>query len=92
MTLRARLTVLTAVLIIAATSLLGVVVYRAACMQMDTIDRREPYAEISEARVKSLLEKPRPPQDDVFVSVALGRVNRDGDGITPLRAEPELAR
>jgi hypothetical protein len=42
--------------------------------------------EISEARVKSLLEKPRPPQDDVFVSVALGRVNRNGDGILPLRA------
>lgn len=86
MTLRARLTVLTAVLIIAATGLLGVVVYLlAGRIQMDTIDR-ELYAEISEARVKSLLEKPRPPQDDVFVSVALGRVNRNGDGILPLRA------
>ena len=86
MTLRARLTVLTAVLIIAATSLLGVVVYLlAGRIQMDTIDR-ELYAEISEARVKSLLENPRPPQDDVFVSVALGRVNRNGDGIRPLRA------
>lgn len=86
MTLRARLTAITAVLIVAATGLLGVVVYLlAGRIQMDTIDR-ELYAEISEARVKSLLENPRPPQDDVFVSVALGRVNRDGDGIRPLRA------
>lgn len=86
MKLRTRLTVLTAVLIIAATGLLGAVVYLlAGRIQLDTIDR-ELYAEISEARVKSLLENPRPPQDDVFVSVALGRVNRDGNGIRPLRA------
>ncbi|MFM8894717.1 MAG: ATP-binding protein [Actinomycetales bacterium] len=86
MTLRARLTVLTAVLIVAATSLLGVVVYLlAGRIQMDTIDRGL-YAEISEARVRSLLENPRPPQDDVYVAVALGRVNRNGDGIRPLRA------
>jgi len=86
MSLRARLTALTAVLIIAATGLLGVVVYiLAGRIQLDTIDR-ELYAEISEARVKSLIENPRPPQDDVFVSVALGRVNRNGDGIKPLRA------
>jgi two-component system OmpR family sensor kinase len=86
MTLRARLTVLTALLIVAATGLLGVVVYvLAGRIQMDTIDR-ELYAEISEARVKSLVENPRPPQDNVFVNVALGRVNRNGDGIRPLRA------
>lgn len=86
MTLRTRLTVLTACLIIAATSLLGAVVYLlAGRIQMDTIDRGL-YAEISEARVKSLIDNPRPPQDDVFVAVALGRVNRNGDGIRPLRA------
>lgn len=86
MSLRARLTLLTTVLIVAATSLLGVLVYiLAGRIQMDTIDRGL-YAEISEARVKSLIDNPRPPQDDVFVSVALGRVNRNGDGIRLLRA------
>ncbi len=85
MSLRTRITVLTAVLIISATSLLGVVVYTlAGRIQLDAIDR-ELYAEISEARVRSLIENPRPPQDDVFVSVALGQVKREGDGVRQLR-------
>jgi len=85
MTLRARLNLLTALYIVTATGLLGVVVYvLAGRIQMDTIDR-ELYAEISQARVRSLLENFRPPRDDVFVSVALGRVNRNGDGIRALR-------
>lgn len=85
MTLRTRLTLLTALLIIASTSVLGAVVYGlAGRIQMDAIDR-DLYAEISEARVKSLQDNPRPPQDGIYVSVALGRVNRNGDGILQLR-------
>lgn len=86
MTLRSRLTVLTAVLIVAATGLLGAVVYvLAGRIQIDTIDRAL-YSQISEARVRSLIQNPRPPQDDVYVAIALAQVNRNADGLRPLTA------
>lgn len=85
MSLRTRLTLLTAILIVFSTSLLGAVVYAiAGRIQMDTIDRGL-YAEISEARVRSLAANPRPPQDGVYVDVALGMVNRDGTDVRPIR-------
>ena len=78
MSLRLRLTILTAVLIALATSTLGIVIYtNAGSIQMDRVDEVL-YSEISQARIRSMAENPRPPQSDVYVSVALGRVNRDG--------------
>jgi len=84
MSLRIRLTLLTATLIAVATSVLGVVIYvNAGSIQLERVDEAM-YSEIAQARIRSLAENPRPPQNDVYVSIALGRLNRDGT-ITPLR-------
>lgn len=85
MSLRLRLTLLTAVLIALSTSALGIVIYvNAGSIQTDRVDEVL-YSEISQARIRSMAENPRPPQSDVYVSVAIGRVNRDGT-ILQLRA------
>lgn len=78
MSLRLRLTVLTAVLIALSTSVLGIVIYaNAGSIQKERVDEVL-YSEISQARIRSMAENPRPRQTDVYVSVAIGRVNRDG--------------
>lgn len=85
MSLRLRLTLLTTILVILATAALGTAIYvTAQRLQMENIDASL-YADISEARVRSLQDNPRPPQDGVYVDTALGRVNRDGRNVTPLR-------
>jgi two-component system OmpR family sensor kinase len=84
--LRLRLTLLTTLIVVLTTSALGTAIYVAtARIQLDRIDARL-YADISEARVRSLQDNPRPPQDGVYVDTALGRVNRDGVTIKQLRA------
>jgi len=84
LSLRARLTILTAALVAISTAALGTVIYFSAqSIQTERIDDALA-SEISEARVRSLQDNPRPPQDGIFVTVALGRLDRDG-GITQLR-------
>ena len=85
MSLRLRLTLLTTIIVVLTTAALGTAIYVATSrIQLDRIDERL-YADISEARIRSLQENPRPPQDGVYVDIALGRVNRDGVSITLLR-------
>lgn len=85
MSLRLRLTLLTTALITVATAVLGFAIYiTAERVQIAQVDEGL-YAEISEVRVKSLQDNPRPPQDGVYIDTALGRVNRDGVTIMPLR-------
>ena len=85
MSLRLRLTLLTTILVVLATAALGTAVYIAAeRLQMANIDESL-YADISEARVRSMQDDPRPPQDGVYIDTALGRLNRDGINILPLR-------
>lgn len=91
MSLRLRLTLLTTLLIIIATAALGIAIYvTAERVQLAQVDENL-FAEISEVRVKSLQDNPRPPQDDVYIDTALGRVNRDGVTILPLRAAGTLS-
>jgi len=83
--LRLRLTLLTTIIVVLTTAALGTAIYVATSrIQLDRIDERL-YADISEARIRSLQENPRPPQDGVYVDIALGRVNRDRVTITLLR-------
>lgn len=90
MSLRLRLTLLTTMIVVLTTAALGTAIYVATSrIQLDRIDERL-YADISEARVRSLQDNPRPPQDGVYVDTALGRVNRDGLTITQLRAAGTL--
>lgn len=84
MTLRARVTLLTALLILVSTSLLGVLAYvTSSRLQYDSVDATLASV-ITDARIRSLAANPRPMPDDVYSPVALGRVNRDGT-ITVLR-------
>lgn len=84
MTLRARVTLVTALLILVSTSLLGALVYvTSSRLQYDSIDRSLASV-ITEARIRSLATNPRPVPDDVYSPVALARINRDGS-ITVLR-------
>lgn len=86
MTLRLRLTLITAILIAVATAALGITVYIATeRTRMATIDENL-YAEISEARVRTLELDPRPPQPGVVVDTALGKLERDGISVRPLRS------
>jgi two-component system OmpR family sensor kinase len=90
MSLRLRLTLLTTVIVVLTTTALGTAIYLATSrIQLDRIDARL-YSDISEARVRSLQDNPRPPQDGVYVDTALGRVNRDGVTVTQLRAAGTL--
>lgn len=84
MTLRARVTLLTAILILVSTSALGALAYvTSSRLQYDTIDTTLESA-ITDARVRSLATNPRPVPDDVYSPVALARLNRDGT-VTVLR-------
>lgn len=85
MSLRLRLTLLTTIIVVLTTAALGTAIYVATSrIQLDRIDERL-YADISEARIRSLQENPRPPQDGVYVDIALGRLNRDGVAVMMLR-------
>lgn len=85
MSLRLRLTLLTALLIALASSALGVVIYvNAGTIQTERVDEIL-YSDISQARIRALADGRETPTGDAYVSVALGRVNRDGT-ILPLRA------
>lgn len=85
MSLRLRLTVLTAVLIALSTSVLGIVIYtNAGSIQLQRIDDVL-YSEISQARLRSLENSRVTPPGDTYVQVAIGRVNRDRT-ILPLRS------
>ncbi len=78
MSLRARVTLLTAVLLLVSATVLGALAYTtAARLQYGTVDDTLSGA-ITEARVRSLSQNPRPVPDDVYSPVALGRVDRDG--------------
>ncbi len=78
MSLRLRLTALTAALIALSTSVLGIVIYvNAGSIQTDRVDEIL-YSDISQARIRALAEGRETPTGDAYVSVALGRVNRDG--------------
>ena len=84
MTLRARVTFLTDILILVSTSALGALTYvTSSRLQYDTIDTNLTSA-ITDARVRSLATNPRPVPDDVYSPVALARLDRDGT-ITVLR-------
>lgn len=85
MSLRLRLTLVTTVLVVLATAALGVAIYVTAERLLISEVDESLYAEISEARVRSLIESPRLPQEGVYVDTALGRVNRDGVSVLPLR-------
>jgi two-component system OmpR family sensor kinase len=84
MTLRARVTLLTALLILVSTSLLGALAYvTSSRLQYDSIDNSLASV-ITDARIRSLATNPRPVPDDVYSPFALARVNRDGT-VTVLR-------
>lgn len=84
MTLRARVTLLTALLILVSTSLLGALAYvTASRLQYDSIDNSLASV-ITDARIRILATNPRPVPDDVYSPFALARVNRDGT-VTVLR-------
>ena len=84
MTLRARVTLLTALLMLVSTSLLGALAYvTSSRLQYDTIDTVLDSV-ITDGRIRSLVSNPRPVPDDVYSPIALARINRDGS-ITVLR-------
>ena len=84
MTLRARVTLLTALLMLVSTSLLGTLAYvTSSRLQYDTIDTVLDSV-ITDGRIRSLVSNPRPVPDDVYSPIALARINRDGS-ITVLR-------
>ena len=77
MSLRSRLTLLTAILIAAASSVLGVVVYVAAEQtQIHAVDQ----VLLTSAQVASRFNdrRGRQPEDEVISTIAIGRVRRDG--------------
>lgn len=82
MSLRLRLTVLTAVLIALASSALGIAIYtNAGSIQMGRIDGIL-YGEIAEARIRALEDGRAAPRGDVSVQVAIGRLDRDQSIVT----------
>jgi two-component system OmpR family sensor kinase len=84
MSLRSRITILTALLILFSTAALGAFVYfTASSIQYQTIDNGLRYA-VADARVQAMSDRPRPAPADAFIQMAIGRVNRDGS-ITVLR-------
>lgn len=85
MSLRLRLTILTAILIALASSALGLVIYtNAGSIQLQRIDDVL-YSEISQTRLRALENGRETPLSDAYVPVAIGRVNRDRT-ILPLRS------
>ncbi|GDX31887.1 hypothetical protein LBMAG15_08210 [Actinomycetes bacterium] len=84
MSLRSRITILTALLILFSTAILGAFVYfTASSIQYQTIDNGLRSA-VADARVPAMADRPRPAPADAFIQMAIGRVNRDGS-ITVLR-------
>jgi two-component system OmpR family sensor kinase len=89
MSLRSRITILTALLILFSTAVLGAFVYfTASSIQYQTIDNGLRSA-VADARIQSLSNNPRPaPPDsaspDSYNQIAIARVNRDNT-ITVLR-------
>ena len=78
MSLRLRLTVLTTLIVMAATVALGVIAYlSAARIQYATIDRALSSA-VVDVRIKGLTEKPRPVPADVYNPVAVAVVDAAG--------------
>jgi two-component system OmpR family sensor kinase len=85
MTLRVRITVLTAVLIALASCLVGIATYVTAYrVQVATIDRGLATG-LADARLKALEQRPRPLPVDLDVAVALGLVDRANGTVTVLR-------
>jgi two-component system OmpR family sensor kinase len=84
MSLRSRITMLTALLVLISTAILGAFVYfTASSIQYQTIDNGLRSA-VADARIQSLADNPRPAPADAFIQIAIGRVNRDNT-ITVLR-------
>lgn len=78
MSLKARLTLLTAAVVLLCSVGLGVILYAAAsAMQLRAIDQGLAAA-VTQARVKGLLANPRPIPADVFNPIALAVVDADG--------------
>jgi len=78
MSLRLRLTVLTTLIVMAATVALGVIAYMSAArIQYGTIDRALSSA-VVDVRIKGLTEKPRPVPADVYNPVAIAVVDATG--------------
>jgi two-component system OmpR family sensor kinase len=78
MSLRLRLTVLTTLIVMAATVALGVIAYlSAARIQYATIDRALSSA-VVDVRIKGLTDKPRPVPADVYNPVAVAVVDAAG--------------
>lgn len=85
MSLRARITVLTALLLLASSAALGVVaVVTAARIQLDAVDRMIVSA-ASNPRVRGLLDRPQPIPEGERVQVALGVRLPGAADITVLR-------
>ena len=84
MSLRSRITILTALLILFSSAILGAFVYfTASSIQYQTIDNSLRSA-VADARIQGLSDNPRPAQADSYSQIAIGRVNRDNT-ITVLR-------
>ena len=84
MSLRSRITILTALLILFSTAILGAFVYfTASSIQYQTIDNSLRSA-VADARIQNLSDNPRPAPADSYSQIAIGRVNRDNT-ITVLR-------
>ena len=72
MSLRWRITLCTSALIALAALSLGVFTYWNVSQEQTARTDEDLYAAISQARVKSLRENPRPPQPGVEIPIALG--------------------
>ena len=79
MSLRWRITLCTSALIALAALSLGVFTYWNVSQEQTARTDEDLYAAISQARVKSLRENPRPPQPGVEIPIALGMLDRGGD-------------
>lgn len=85
MSLRRRLTALTALLLLVCTSALGVVVFVSAWrIQLHTLDTSLAAA-VADTRVRALTNNPRPLPADVFLPIALGDVPPGGTTVQVLR-------
>lgn len=85
MTLRTKITALTALLIFIATALLGVIAFwTTRTIQYDTLDRGLISA-ARDARTRSLQENPRPLPDDVYLPYAVSLIRPGGNQTELLR-------
>lgn len=78
MSLRARLTVLTMVIVVAASILIAITSYlTVSALQFGSIDRGLASA-VADVRIKGLIDRPRPVPADVFNTVAVAVVDSQG--------------